>query len=317
MPRHSSAPPKERRSVDLGSRLLIGMSYLVAQLPFSVQYRLGRWLGRLSRRIVRSRAKIVDMNLRLCFPELSEEDREELAIRTFESVGVMWFEVASLAFGRADEIVNRGRVWGGDELQQAVDEGNGIILIGVHLNSMEAAAAIMHRNGFEFSCITRSQKNQVIDEYFKRHRRSRFGSENIFDLKQFNNAIRYLGRKKTNMWLASDQDMGLRRGTTVMAPFFGVEASTVASPIRVATLWKEENRPALVLMSQHRDEKEQRVHVKFKRIKDLPLEDVCQAAAQLNGYIEDAIREHPEQWFWVHKRFKTLSDGKRRDYNAS
>ena len=263
-------------------------------------------------RVAKRRASVVDLNLSLCFPEKSEAERKDLARKTFESLGVMMFEVTSMAFGREEEIVARGKVWGESDLQDAVNEGNGVILIGVHLNAMEAAAAIMHRHGFQFSAVTRRQRNVAIDGFLEKRRKARFGEHNIYDLSQIRKAVRDLRKNRLNLWLAADQDMG-RRGT-VIAPFFGIEASTVQTPARIASLWKDDNPPALVLMSQYRDEKDRRVHVKFARINDLPLDNLCEASTCLNRHIEAVIREHPEQWFWVHKRFKTLPDGKRREY---
>ena len=139
--------------------------------------------------------------------------------KTFESLGVMAFESASLYFGRAQEIIERGRIWGASELQDAVDQGNGVILIGVHLNSMEAAAAIMHANGFQFSCVTRKQRNPVADYIAETRRKKRYGIRNVYERKDLGLAARHLRRQRLNLWLAADQDMGRR--STVWVPFFG------------------------------------------------------------------------------------------------
>lgn len=291
--------------------MVVGGLCVVAQLPFSLQYRLGHWLGRVAQLIARRRANIADVNLKLCFPEYSPSERAVLVRKSFESLGVMALESASLYFGRAQEIIERGRVWGASELQDAVDEGNGVILIGVHLNSMEAAAAIMHANGFQFSCVTRKQRNPVADYIAESHRKKRFGIRNVYERQDLGLAARHLRRHRLNLWLAADQDMGRR--STVWVPFFGVEASTVTTPARILRAFKE-RVPAVVLMSQYRDESGCCVHVKFDRISSLPSDDLCAAAELLNKRIEDVIRDHPEQYYWVHRRFKTLPDDGIRDY---
>ena len=291
--------------------MVVGLLCVVAQLPFRLQYRLGHRLGRIGQRVARRRANIADLNLGLCFPEMTSIERQELVRKSFESLGVMALESASLYFGRSQEIIERGRIWGANELQEAVDEGNGVILIGVHLNSMDAAAAIMHANGFQFSCVTRKQRNPVADYIAEIHRKNRFGIRNVYERKDLGLAARHLRRHRLNLWLAADQDMGRR--STVWVPFFGVEASTVTTPARILRAFKD-NVPEVVLMSQYRDESECSVHVKFSRIHNLPTDDLCAAAELLNKRIEETIREHPEQYYWVHRRFKTLPDGGIRDY---
>lgn len=311
MAKYPSVPKVPKSPRHWLSWFVVGLLCVAAQLPFRTQYRLGHRLGRIAQRVARRRANIVDLNVRLCFPDLTSDERQELVRKTFESLGVMAFESASLYFGREQEIIERGRIWGASELQDAVDEGNGVILIGVHLNSMEAAAAIMHANGFQFSCVTRKQRNPVADYIAETRRKKRFGIRNVYERKDLGLAARHLRRQRLNLWLAADQDMGRR--STVWVPFFGVEASTVTTPARILRAFRQ-NVPEVVLMSQYRDESEACVHVKFSRIRNLPSDDLCAAAELLNKRIEETIREHPEQYYWVHRRFKTLPDGGIRDY---
>lgn len=298
--------------------LYIGIFYVIAQFPLGTLYQIGHGIGRLVQRLVKSRAKVVSLNLKLCFPDLTTEERESLSKKTFESLGVMALEVFSLYFGRYQEIVERGRLWHVDQLTEAIDEGNGVILLGIHLNSMDAAAAIIKENGFQFSCVMRKQKNVVANYLSESRRKSIFGSENVFDMKNLRDAVLRLRvkEKPINLWLAADQDMGRRQRGTVFAPFFGVEASTVTAIPRIMGFFKDSPPPALVLMSQYRDEKNRRINVKFSRVKDLPSGDLREAATFLNEKIEAAIRECPEQYYWVHRRFKTLPDGGTRDYHA-
>ena len=297
-----------------GSWTVAAVFYVAAQLSFKTQYRLGHALGKLVVKFAGRRVAIADLNLKLCFPEMDEVDRVALVERTFRSLGVMAFELASLYFGRQKEIIDNGRVWHAQELQAAVEEGNGVILIGIHQNSMEAAAAIMHANGFQFSCVTRKQKNEVANYIVETRRKRMFGTDNIYSLKDIGLAARHLRKKQINLWIATDQDMG--RKSTVWVPFFNVAASTVTTPARIVGAMRDK-APAIVLMSQYRDESEQRVHVKFKRIQDLPVDDLSSAATRLNVLIEEAIRQNPEQYYWVHRRFKTLPHGETRDYRQS
>ena len=313
MSEYPSKPKAPLHPFQWPSWVAVGLIYLLAQLPFRAQYAFGHWLGRVARRLSRRRSNVVDVNLSLCFPELSSAERQTLVRRTFESLGVMFLELASLYFGRAEEIIRRGRVWGGRQLQDAIDEGNGVILIGIHQNCMEAAATVMHANGFAFSCVTRKQKNPVADFIVESQRKKRYGIRNVYELKDLVLAARHLRRFQTNLWLAADQDMGRR--ATVFVPFFGESASTVTTPARILAALKD-RPPAIVLMSQYRDETEYRIHVKFTRVENLPMDDLPAACTQLNELMEAVIKEHPEQYYWVHRRFKTLPDGGVRNYQG-
>ena len=106
------------------------------------------------------------------------------------------------------------------------------------------------------------------------------------------------------IWYAADQDYGAKH--SVFAPFFGIPAATIVATARFARL----NDSPVLMMTQIRDNKNMRWHITFYPvIEDFPSGDDKNDATRLNGLLEAVIREHPDQYLWLHKRFKTRPAG--------
>ena len=284
-------------------------------LPMRWQYSLGRGLGRIVRRTVAKRRKVVDLNLELCFPALSVAERNQICQDCFDSLGEMFIECANLFCGRGHVLLPRTKVHDLPILQEAIDERRGVLLIGMHMNSMEAAAYALAKQGnVQFSAVAREQRLRVLNYLALRFRRQSFGNTNIFELRHVRQAIGTFYERKLNLWWAADQDLGHRR--SVRAPFFGVDSATVTSPSQILRLGKRYGGvPPAVLMSHYRDKKTQTIHVHFDRVRDFPSDDNVADATLLNQLIEEKVRAHPEQYYWVHRRFKTLPEkGATRNY---
>ena len=167
-----------------------------------------------------------------------------------------------------------------------------------------------HRSPFQITY--RDIKNPVAN-YFAVNRRSR-AYEKLYLATELKTVVNELRRGKT-VWIAIDQDMGTRKATC-FAPFFGVEASTITTPFRLARL----TGARVVLMAHTRNNKERTWDVELHPIELSKLavpECYLADATNVNRVIEQLIRSQPAQYFWVHRRFKTMANGQRRDYRIT
>jgi KDO2-lipid IV(A) lauroyltransferase len=198
------------------------------------------------------------------------------------------------------EHVNRTSIEGLDILQTAHAEGRGVLLIGAHLMALDAIAAGLAR-AVQVDVIYRYNKNPVIEWLMVRGRGRYF--PNVIEREDARAILQSL-KDGNILWYAADQDYGAKH--SVFANFFGVPAATITGTARLA---KFRGSP-VVIMSQHRDVDTHRWTVRFEKGPDNYPSGVAVADAQsINDAIERAIRRTPEQYLWLHRRFKTRPQG--------
>ena len=283
---------------------VIAALYLLTFLPFSIQFWIGRRLGRLILRLAKRRAKILRKNLCICFPELSGQELDTLVLRSMEAHGVMLAEIAFVWMRNLRRIVKRTEIVGLDLLENALREQKGVLVLGAHLLTLELAGAVI-ADRCAFDCVYRRSKNELVNFLADKSRKRRF--RQTIEIEFLLSAIKRL-RAGNAVWLAIDQDMGHKR--SVFVPFFGEEAATVAGPSRIVS----RTGANVLFMSHFRNDRTQTWTIRLDPIEDYPSGDVITDAAHLNRVIERAIRACPEQYLWVHRRFKSLPGGGRRKY---
>ena len=277
--------------------LFIGFLRITAFLPYSTILFLGKNLGRLFMIVVPSRKKIAATNLKLCFPELSETERNYLLKKSFESTGIGLLE-AGLAWWASDKRLKKMFIVNGlENLEKAKATHKGILIITCHFTMIELGIRLS-------SLITttnvmyRPQKNHLF-EWVLQKRRNNYVKNNIAkrDLRGMLKAIK---NKDEIMCYTPDQDTS--RNLSVFAPFFGVPASTITA----TSYFAEKTECSVVPGFYYRDDKEQKYFADFlPALENFPTGDAIADATRINKIIEDAIRKHPEQYMWTHRRFKT------------
>lgn len=281
--------------------LFIGLLRMLALLPPRAGWAVGAAIGELARLLAPSRRRITRINLKLCFPELDDAARERLLRASFRAVGTALVEIGWSWWGVPKSL--QLRFSGEEHLQEALAQGRGVLLLGGHYTPVELS-------GYQFSLLTpcaalyRPDNNPLMDRLIV-ERRSRFCTPvSRRDLRSVRRAL----LDNRVVWLAPDQDFGYRG--TVFAPFFGQTAATLAMPTRLAQL-----NDSPVLFVRH-----QREHGGYTlTLSPLPGfgADAQADAAQFNATLEQAIRQHPEQYLWMHQRFKTQPDGRRKLYRKA
>ncbi|MDX7991389.1 LpxL/LpxP family Kdo(2)-lipid IV(A) lauroyl/palmitoleoyl acyltransferase [Xenorhabdus sp. Reich] len=279
----------------------IGILYLLVLLPYPVIYWLGTRLGRFSQRFLKKRAKIAERNLTLCFPDMSPEQRHEWLVRNFESVGMGLFETGMAWFWPDWRIKRWFKVTGRENIQKVKSTNQGIIVIGIHFLTLELGARIIGILNPGIG-VYRPNDNPVMDwlQTWGRLRSNKF----MLDRKDVKGMIRCL-KKGELIWYAPDHDYGPRN--SVFAPLFAVEqaATTVGTSILVRL-----SNPALLPFTPRRlpDGKGYELIIQ-PALENFPLQDEAEAAAFMNKVIEKEIMQAPEQYMWLHRRFKTRPEG--------
>ncbi|WP_369601173.1 LpxL/LpxP family Kdo(2)-lipid IV(A) lauroyl/palmitoleoyl acyltransferase [Hahella sp. SMD15-11] len=278
----------------------LALLWLAAWLPLRAQYALGRALGRLAMRALPKRRHIADTNLKLCFPELSEPARQALLRKTFESNGIGLFEAARAWFRSPESMRPRTRVEGLEHLKAALQQGKGVILLGGHYSTLDLGGAL-YTLFAEADVMQRDHDNPVFNLVMTRSRQRLYGT--VLNKDDLRGLIRCLRHNRV-VWYATDQDYG-RQGS-VFAPFFGQPAATLTTTARLA----RRTGAAVVPFSHFREDDDSGYTLHFEpALADYPSGDDVADATRTNQAIERAIRRHPDQYLWMHRRFKTEPDG--------
>ncbi|RQR28618.1 lipid A biosynthesis lauroyl acyltransferase [Burkholderia sp. Bp9143] len=285
----------------LGTHLAIGLLKLLALLPYGLTARFGDGLGWLLYQIPSRRKRIVHINLKLCFPDWSDERREEVAglhfrhaIRSYVERSYQWF---------ASEQAYRKLFTVESEVDLSDPDMPPTLLLGFHFVGIEAGSmAINLALGRTCGSLYTPMKSPAIEAAAKAGR-SRFGAELASRADSARTVLRWLRDRKPVM-LGADMDYGLRNSTFV--PFFGVPACTLTAVGRFAKTGHAQVLPFIgeVLPNY----KGYRLKV-FKPWANYPTGDDDLDARRMNEFLEEQIPLMPEQYYWVHKRFKTRPPG--------
>jgi Kdo2-lipid IVA lauroyltransferase/acyltransferase len=277
------------------SWLLVALIWLATRMPFRWQHGLGRILGRVFHRLGRARRHVTRVNLALCFPERSDEEREAILRGHFEAMGIGLLETASGWWAPTRRFEGIYTLEGLEHLDRALEQGRGVLLVSAHFTTLEFCARILslHRR---FAAMYRPNEAPVVDYLFKRNREHHtLGAIERNDIKGL---LRML-KRNVPVWYAPDQGTSGRQ--TELIPFFGVPASTQTATHRIA---KVSRAPVLPFFGRRRPDGSYRLII-HPPLADFPTDDPIADTTRINQAIEQAVLEAPEQYFWSHRRFKS------------
>lgn len=280
----------------------LGLLWLVIQLPYRALLLLGRGLGALMYRVARSRRQIARRNLQLCFPEMNEKERERLLRENFTSTGIAFFEMAMSWWWPKARLQRLARIEGLEHLQQAQTEGQGVILMALHFTTLEIGAALLSQR-HTIDGMYREHNNAVFD-FVQRRGRERHNLDASAIEREDVRAMLKVLRAGRAIWYAPDQDYG--RKQSLFVPWFGINAATVTATTKFARL----GRARVVPYTQERlaDGSGYRLTI-HAPLEDFPGESEEADCRRINEWVEDAVRQRPEQYLWAHRRFKTRPVG--------
>lgn len=279
----------------------LGVLFLLVQLPYSVLYRLGNWLGRTSMRFLKRRVSITRRNLELCFPEMDKAQLERRIVSNFESLGMGLIETGMAWFWSDKRVKRWFDVSGLHHLKKAQENNRGVLVIGVHFMSLELGGRAMGLCQ-PMMAMYRPHNNKAM-EVVQTWGRMR-SNKAMLDRKDLRGMVRALKNGEA-VWFAPDQDYGPRG--SVFAPLFAVdEAATTSGTFMLARLAK----PAIITVVLIRKENGRGYELVIQpALEDYPIDDEMAAASYMNKIIEREIMRAPDQYLWLHRRFKTRPSG--------
>ena len=285
--------------------LWVGVLRILVRLPYRAQVRIGTFFGWLLYHVARDRRHVTDVNIRLCFPELTEDERKQRVRSVFHHNGIGIMEAAMAWWAPAEWFKDKVTLKGQEHLDQALAQGKGVILMGAHFSTLDLGG-LLFRFYYPVDAMYRKNNNPLLEHVITEGRKRFF--DQAIERSDIRSVIRNL-RKNHIIWYAPDQDFGLHQ--SVMAPFFGVPAATITATSRMVNL----NKSPILMLAQHRLANGQYELELFPVIEDFPTGDDIEDATRINAEIEKAIRKDPEQYMWVHRRFKSHPKGKHYLYN--
>ncbi|AEG10220.1 LpxL/LpxP family Kdo(2)-lipid IV(A) lauroyl/palmitoleoyl acyltransferase [Shewanella sp. SP2S2-4] len=273
---------------------------LTQLLPLSWQMKLGKGLGRLVMKFAGSRTHTARRNLALCFPEMSEAQREALLTRNFEETGKAIFDTINAWWWSDEKVQQHMSITGKEHVQDTLDAGHGVILFAVHCLPLEMGARIFGQ--FQPGVGVYRPHNNPVMEYLqvKGRLRSNKGLVSKRDLRQM---VRCL-RNPDVIWYTADQDFG--RSSAVFIPFYAMpDAATITGATTLAKLGKAKVLPFFVERTE--GDEGYRIEV-MPPLDNFPGEDELADAIRGNKIIESIIDKNRAQYMWLHRRFKTRPD---------
>lgn len=283
-----------------GVWLLVGIAWLVAKLPLGALRRLGAGLGIAGYYLAPARRHISNVNLSLCFPHLDERQRRSLNRQVFKHVGIGGLELTAAWLNPKRAILPHVRIEGAEHLTRARSLGRGVLLVGFHSTAIDIFSGPM-ASTFDADVMYRRNKNPVWEWLQLRGRKHYF--KGVIERDDIRETFKRLKAGRI-VWYAPDQDYGPKH--SVFAPFFGIPAATITATARLARF----NRSPVVFMTHFRDSHRTGWTMTFHpMLEDFPTDDDVADARRINALVEDAVRKHPEQYLWLHRRFKTRPPG--------
>ena len=281
------------------SRLGVAFMRLLAPLPLPWVRALGWLLGWILYAVVGGRRHVVRVNLALCFPHWSADKQRAMVPQVFIHFAQAWLDRSWLWHGRADRVRQRVRLTGAMHELQGMEP---TVIFWPHFVGMDAGwTALTLELQRPFMTIYTHQANRVVDQWILQGRQ-RFGSVRLFRRVDGVKAVVSALREGVPLCLLPDMNFGPEE--SIFVPFYGVQAATVPSLSRFARLGRAKVVPLLTRLTPTGYD----VQV-LPAWPDFPSDDLAADTALMNARLQDYIDGMPEQYYWVHKRFKTRPEG--------
>lgn len=287
------------------TRLGLGVIWLLHWLPLPLLAALGRATGLLLYLLAGERRRVVLTNFKLCFPELAEDERKRLARKHFAAFTRSLLEHGILWWGSRERVLDMVRIEGLEHWQGVANRP--VIFLAPHFVGLDMGGI---RIGAEYRVVSvySKQKNPAFDAVLY-HGRTRFVMPDLYSRQDGIRPVAKAIKKGLPFYYLPDMDFGER--DSIFVPFFGVPAATITGLSRIAALTGAVVVPAVTTQLPGGQGYVLRFHPAWE---NFPSGDLAADTRRMNAFIEDRVREMPEQYYWLHKRFKTRPAGEARFY---
>jgi KDO2-lipid IV(A) lauroyltransferase len=286
------------------TRILIALLWLAHFLPARALAAIGSATGALLYWLIPERRHVTRVNLAKCFPDMPPQERERLARRHFRAFCRGAVDHALLWWAPRARIERLVRVEGLEHLRAAMAGPGGapVILLVPHFVGLDAGAT---RLACEVDCTAMyaRQKEALVDELLQRGR-TRFGNQRTYSRQDGIRPVLARMREGRPLYYLPDQDYGPR--DAIFVPFFGVPAATIPGLSRIARVARAKVLPCVTRMPPRGAGYVLRIEPAWD---NFPTNDLAADTRRMNAYIERCIADMPEQYNWMHRRFKTRPAG--------
>ncbi len=287
------------------SRIIFGLLWIAHFLPYRLLAVIGNAVGTLAFWLIPERRRVTRVNLEKCFPHMNSDEREALARAHFRAFCRSFVDRALLWWSPRARIEQLVRIEGLEHLR-ALNNAP-VILFAPHFVGLDAG---LTRLGGEANLVVMyaNQKDPQFGDLLRRGR-TRFGDQLLVSRQEGIRTTLAAMRAGRPFYYLPDQDYGPR--DTLFVPFFGVAAATLPGLSRIAQLAGARVLPCVTQLLPGAQGYVLRIDAPWD---NFPTEDVAADTRRMNEYIERRVEEMPEQYFWMHKRFKTRPEGEARFY---
>jgi len=286
------------------SRIILAVMWLMHWLPFRALAAIGNGIGTALYWLIPERRRVTRINLQKCFPTLGDAERERLAKRAFKAFCRGFVDRAVLWWAPAERIKRMVRLEGLEHLEAA---GPRVVLLGPHFAGVEAGGTRLSID-LDMSTLYQHQKDPVLDRHLLKARTRFRPNDRIVSRQQ--------GLRKVLRWINAGipfyylPDLDFGRKGTVFVPFFGVPASTAVGLSYIARTTGAAVVPCVTRMLPEGGY----VARFYPAWTNFPSGDETADARRMMAFVEERVREMPDQYHWLHKRFKTRPEGEARFY---
>ncbi len=286
-------------------RIVVAILWLLHFLPLAVLSRVGEAFGMVLYALAAERRRVCRVNLERCFPQMAPKERTRLARAHFRAQGRALLERSILWWSSRERIMRLVRIEGREHLEPVL--GQPLIVLVPHFVGLDAGGTRISCE-YDWSAIYARQKSRLMTEMLV-WGRTRFGKQQLFSRQEGIRAAIASLKQSVPLYYLPDQDYGPR--DTIFVPFFGVPAATITGLSRLAALVGARVIPCVTRMFPGGRGYEVRF---YRAWQEYPGSDVQADARRMNAFIEERVREMPEQYNWTHKRFKTRPPGEPKWY---
>lgn len=279
--------------------LLLGIMRLAALMPLKLIVLLGGIVGELLYLLAIERRRVAAINLAIAYPDFDRRALRRLNRACFRSVSIGVLEIG-LAWWSPRRVRRLTEVAGLEHLEQAQRSGKGAMLLTAHFTCIEIGLPVLSAHA-TLQAMYKRPHNRLMDSFMERHR-----GEYTAIIAGHHSPIGLIkGLKRGHaMWYAPDQDFGGK--DTVFVPLFGVEATALTAPARISAMAGVPVMPCSIQRLERA--KGYRLTIGAP-LDSFPSGDDLSDALKINQATERLIRQNPEQYLWIHKRYKRRPDG--------
>lgn len=273
---------------------------LVTMLPFSIQIKIGRIIGHLAQRSSRKWRTTAEKNLQAVFPEQESEQLQLLIDHHFESLGIGIIEMANAWWGNDARLQEQVTVEGLEHLDRALQKGKGVILLSAHFTTLEIGGRLLSLFR-PLHAMYRKQDNPLFNQAMINGRNSFL--QTIVKKKDLRGMLRLLKKNQT-IWYAMDQNSS--DGSAAFTHFFNIPCSTTTATSKLAQRSGATVIPFTTTRIEPDHHYQLTIHPPFE---GFPGDDPAEDTQRIMNHFEQEIVKAPEQYLWIHRRFKNQPKG--------